>query len=67
MQQTCFDEVSVSRIQRLCDVYHPDMLSEEARYYSQKGYLRHATEAALASIRARGNWMLVNGHWHRKG
>ena len=69
--QTYFDLVDKSVVAMWAKDYNPDQNAEAAREFGscERGIAAMpvtATTAALASIRARGNWMLVNGQWHRK-
>lgn len=61
--QTYFDLVDIRVIADLASRGDPDALAAGARWDSGPV----ATTYALASIRARGNWMLVNGQWHKRG
>lgn len=63
--QTYFDKVDTDFIAGLAHHHNPDQLAEAARCV-RRDWPDVATERALASIRARGNWMLVNGEWHKR-
>lgn len=62
--QTYFDQVDSALIGDLAVGFPPDLLAILA---TTAGYRPRATTFALASIRAWGNWMLVNGQWHKRG
>lgn len=64
--QTYFDNLDVDFIAGLAVHHNPDQLADAARC-TRRDWPDMQTERALASIRARGNWMQVNGHWYRKG
>ena len=61
--QTYFDQVDTNYVARIARDFDPERLAQAAARHSRV----NATEYALASIRARGNWMLVNGQWHKRG
>ena len=63
---TYFDTVDLEFIADMAEASNPDDLADTAPQYASC-FQRIATEFCLASIRARGNWMQVNGHWYRKG
>lgn len=62
--QTYFDQVDVPYIANMAEQCNPDYLARTAASYPM--YPVTQTTFALASIRARGNWMLVNGQWHKR-
>lgn len=64
--KTHFAQVSTQNVAFLAAEYTPDVLARDAVFYGNSHPISACT-AALASIRARGNWMLVNGQWYRKG
>ena len=44
--------------------FDPDQCADIASSYGKRGDLFSAHYAVLASIRARGQWLLINGKWH---
>lgn len=69
--QTYFDQVDNKTVALWAKDFTPDDMADFARKMGEpdeRGVSRpiSATTAALASIRARGNWMLVNGQWHKR-
>jgi hypothetical protein len=51
-----------------CNVLNPDRYATAAAKFSKAGLHTDAFHATTLSIKARAEWVLVNGQWHpRRG